>query len=123
MKQTLPLSAIHINDSYWNRYTRLIPDKVIPYQWEILNDRIPGVPPSNCLKNFRIAAGEEKGERQGTVFQDSDAAKWLEAVAYSLACRPDPALEETADEVIALIGRAQGNLHSAQAEKCGLYNR
>ena len=47
------------------------------------------------------------GERQGMVFQDSDAAKWLEAVAYSLASRPDAALEKTADEVIALIGRAQ----------------
>jgi DUF1680 family protein len=107
LKHSLPLSAIHIDDPYWNRYTRLIPEKVIPYQWEILNDRVPGVPPSHCLRNFRIAAGQERGERQGTVFQDSDAAKWLEAVAYSLASRPDPELEKTADEVIALIGRAQ----------------
>jgi DUF1680 family protein len=99
--------VIKIDDLYWNRYTRLIPEKVIPYQWEILNDRIPDAPPSHCLRNFRIAAGEERGERQGTVFQDSDAAKWLEAVAYSLASRPDPELEKTADEVIALIGRAQ----------------
>ena len=107
MKQSLPISAIRIDDLCWNRYTRLIPDKVIPYQWEILNDRLPDAPPSRCLKNFRIAAGEEKGERQGMIFQDSDAAKWLEAVAYSLASRPDPELEKTADEVIALIGRAQ----------------
>ena len=107
MKHSLPLPAIRINDSCWNRYTTLIPDKVIPYQWEILNDRVPDAPPSYCLRNFRIAAGEEQGERKGAVFQDSDAAKWLEAVAYSLASRPDPALEKTADEVIALIGRAQ----------------
>ena len=109
MKNSIPLSAIRIDDFYWNRYIKLIPDKVIPYQWEILNDKVPDAPPSYCLKNFRIAAGEEKGERQGMVFQDSDAAKWLEAVAYSLASRPDPALEKTADEVIALIGRAQEN--------------
>jgi DUF1680 family protein len=107
MKQPLPLSGIRIDDPYWNRYVSLIPDKVIPYQWEILNDRIPDAPPSHCLKNFRIAAGDEQGERQGAVFQDSDAAKWLEAVAYSLASRPDPQLEKKADEVIALIGRAQ----------------
>jgi uncharacterized protein len=107
MKKSLPLSAVHIDDPYWNRYTSLIPDKVIPYQWKILNDQISDAPPSHCLKNFRIAAGDEKGERQGTVFQDSDAAKWLEAVAYSLANRPDPELEKNADEVIALIGRAQ----------------
>ncbi|MCL1929015.1 MAG: glycoside hydrolase family 127 protein [Treponema sp.] len=107
MKQSLPLAAIHIDDSYWNRYTTLIPNKVIPYQWKILNDQVPDALPSYCLKNFRIAAGEEKGERKGTAFLDSDAAKWLEAIAYSLASRPDPELEKTADDVIALIGRAQ----------------
>ncbi|MCL2833023.1 MAG: glycoside hydrolase family 127 protein [Treponema sp.] len=121
MKTPLPLNAIHIDDLYWNRYTRLIPEKVIPYQWEVLNDRVPGVPPSNCLRNFRIAAGEEKGERGGMVFQDSDAAKWLEAVAYSLACSPDPVLEKNADGLIALIGRAQekdGYLNTYFSLKC-----
>ena len=107
MKQPLPLCAIRINDSYWNRYTALIPDKVIPYQWEILNDRVPDAPPSYCLENFRIAAGEKKGKQRGMVFQDSDAAKWLEAAAYSLAIKSDPELEKNADDVIALIGRAQ----------------
>jgi DUF1680 family protein len=107
MKQSLPLRAIKIDDSYWNRYTSLVPDKVIPYQWEVLNDRVADVPASNCLKNFRIAAGEEEGEHKGMVFQDSDAAKWLEAAAYSLASRPDPELEKNADDLIALIGRAQ----------------
>ena len=107
MKKSLPLSAVRIDDPYWNRYTSLIPDKVIPYQWKILNDQIPDAPPSHCVKNFRIAAGDEKGERQGMVFQDSDAAKWLEAVAYSLANKPDAELEKNADELIALIGSAQ----------------
>jgi DUF1680 family protein len=103
----LPFSSIRIDDLYWNRYTKLIRDVVIPYQWDILNDRVPDAPPSFCLENFRIAAGEIPGERKGTVFQDSDAAKWLEAVAYRLASDPDPELERTADDVIALIGRAQ----------------
>jgi DUF1680 family protein len=121
MKQSLPLCTIHIDDPYWNRYTRLIPDKVIPYQWEILNDRLPDTPPSHCLKNFRIAAGDEEGERLGVVFPDSEVAKWLEAVACSLAIRPDPELEKTADEVIALIGRAQekdGYLNTYFSLKC-----
>jgi DUF1680 family protein len=107
MKHSLPLSAIHIDDPSWNRYTKLIPEKVIPYQWEILNDRVPDAPPGHCIGNFRKAAGLEKGRQQGMVFQDSDAAKWLEAVAYSLAIQPDPLLEKNADELIALIGRAQ----------------
>lgn len=103
----LPLKDIHIDDSYWNRYTALIPRVVLPYQWEILNDRVPGAAPSYCLANFRIAAGDAEGERRGTCFQDSDAAKWLEAAAYSLALHPDPELEKHADEVIDLIGRSQ----------------
>jgi len=107
MKQPLPLSSVHINDFYWDRYIKLIPEKVIPYQWKVLNDSLDDVPPSYCLKNFRIAAKEENGRQQGMVFQDSDASKWLEAAAYSLASRPDPELEKMADEVIDLIGRAQ----------------
>jgi DUF1680 family protein len=121
MKKSLPLSSVLIDDPYWNRYTSLIPDKVIPYQWKILNDQIPDAPPSHCVKNFRIATGDEKGERQGMVFQDSDAAKWLEAVAYSLANRPDAELEKNADELIALIGRAQekdGYLNTYFSLKC-----
>ena len=109
MKQSLPLSNIRIDDHFWNKYTGLIPEKVIPYQWEVLNDRVKDALPSHCLRNFRIAAGEETGRHEGMVFQDSDAAKWLEAVAYSLASRPDPELEKNADDVIALIGRAQEN--------------
>lgn len=103
----LPLSNISINDAYWNRYTKLITSTAIPYQWEMLNNRIADAPPSYCLNNFRIAAGEISGERKGSVSQDSEAAKWLEAVAYSLASFPDKELEKNADELIALIGRAQ----------------
>ncbi|MDD3212114.1 MAG: glycoside hydrolase family 127 protein [Eubacteriales bacterium] len=62
---------------------------------------------SGCLRNFRIAAGLEEGERYGVIFQDSDLAKWLEAVAYSLQTHPDPELEQRADDCIALIEQAQ----------------
>lgn len=43
----------------------------------------------------------------GMVFQDSDAAKWLEAVAYALILFPDTELEATADRVIDIIAGAQ----------------
>lgn len=104
---SLPLKDIQIDDTYWNKYIRLVSDSIIPYQWKILNDKEPDAAPSYCLQNFKIAAGESKGERKGFVFQDSDVAKWLEAVAYSLETHPDKKLEETADRVIDLIGRAQ----------------
>ena len=106
-KNAISLRNIHIDDQYWNKYTKLIGDKVLPYQWQILNDNVPDAPPSYCLKNFKIAAKDEKGERKGTVFQDSDAAKWLEAVSYEIETNPNPELEKEADSVIDLICRAQ----------------
>lgn len=57
--------------------------------------------------NFKIAAKRENGEFYGVVFQDTDVAKWLEAVALSLASHTDKELENTADEVIDLIEAAQ----------------
>ncbi|HZJ57584.1 MAG TPA: beta-L-arabinofuranosidase domain-containing protein, partial [Clostridia bacterium] len=98
---------VSINDDFWSRYIALVRDTVIPYQWEALNDRIADADPSGAIRNFRIAAGEEEGDFYGMVFQDSDVAKWLEAVAYRLEAFPDPKLEDIADEVIDLIGRAQ----------------
>ena len=41
------------------------------------------------------------------VFQDSDVAKWLEAVANSLLHKPDERLRERVREIVALIARAQ----------------
>lgn len=103
----LPLNEISINDLFWDKYIKLVSEVIIPYQWEILNDRVEGAEPSYCISNFKIAAKEKEGEYGGAVFQDTDVAKWLEAVAYSLACNPDKELEKVADEVIDLIGKAQ----------------
>ena len=104
--EPIGLKNIHVSDGFWRRYADLIPEVAIPYQWDILNDRIEGQT-SGCLRNFRIAAGEESGNHSGIVFLDSDVMKWLETVAYSLESRPDAALEKNADDVIALLGRAQ----------------
>jgi len=101
------LKHVRIKDRFWRTRMDVIRDVVIPYQWDALNDRIQDAAPSHAIENFRIAAGEATGEFHGAVFQDSDVAKWLEAVAYSLMTDPNPELESLADEVIALIGRAQ----------------
>lgn len=81
--------------------------KMLPYQWLALNDQVPDGEKSSCIRNFRIAAGLEKGEHGGFVFQDSDLAKWLEAVAYQLCLSPDKELETLADGAIDLIEKAQ----------------
>ena len=105
--EPISLNRIRISDAFWSRYTRLVTEKMLPYQWRALNDWIADAEPSHCMENFRIAAGEAEGRFHGFVFQDSDLAKWLEAAAYSLSWHPDPELEALADGAIALIGRAQ----------------
>ena len=135
MHSTLKLpdiSQIKINDALWSRYTDMVADVIVPYQWKILNDTIPGADPafnnwnildaqaenfmqdgeqqvmeSYCIKNFCIAAGELEGEHKGVIFVDTDVYKWLETVAYCLHNGRCKDYETIADEVISLIGRAQ----------------
>jgi len=100
-------SQFKISDPFWGRYMELVRTVVLPYQWEALNDRIPGAEPSYCMANFRVAAGLIKGEHKGPVFQDSDFGKWLEAVGYVLSWKRDPELEKIADEAIDIVCAAQ----------------
>lgn len=134
----LDLKNVVITDEFWGREQELVRTEVIPYQWEALNDRVPGAAPSFCMRNFRVAGKlmrekREQGARfvapaytfrgfealpedpehpdpdkfYGFVFQDSDFAKWIEAVGYSLTNHPDEELERTADEAIDIVCAAQ----------------
>lgn len=104
---SVDLKKIRIKDAFWSKHIHLVKETVIPYQWDAINDRIPGAEPSHSLMNFKIASGLCEGEFYGAVFQDTDVAKWLEAVGFSLASEKDEALEQTADEVIDIIAKAQ----------------
>ncbi len=131
------LHKVHVTDAFWGREQDLVRREVIPYQWEALNDRVPGAAPSFCMRNFKVAGRllresrtkkdfvapvytfrgfnalpKEKEEPEadkfyGFVFQDSDFYKWIEAVGYSLATCPDPELERIADEAIDIVCAAQ----------------
>lgn len=104
----VPLHQIQIKDAFWDKYIRLVKDVILPYQWNTLNDNVKDAAPSHCIKNFKIAAGEAEGDFEGAVFQDTDVAKWLEAVAFTLdSSGRDEKLEKLADETIDLIGKAQ----------------
>ena len=100
------------SSGFIGEYQKLIKDTVIPYQYSVLCDEAEDTEKSHVIDNFINAAkalrGEDAGDGfYGMVFQDSDAAKWLEAVGYSLAVFPDEDLEKTADEVIDIIAKAQ----------------
>lgn len=106
------LKQFQLNDNFLGAYEKLVVEQVIPYQEKALRDEIPEAEKSHAIENFRQAAkmlseGKCEEEFYGMVFQDSDVAKWLEAVAYSLANHPDPKLEQRVDEIIELIGSAQ----------------
>ena len=131
------LKKLKVTDEFWAHEIELVRKEVIPYQWEALNDRIPGAAKSYAMHNFRAAAKlrakkesdssfqdpvftergfevlpedaehPEDDRFYGFVFQDSDFYKWVEAVAYSLTQHPDAELEKTADEAIELVSRAQ----------------
>lgn len=101
-----------INDNFFTYYEELMRDVVIPYQEKVLKDEVEGAEKSHCIENFRQAAqvlktGHTDGEFYGMVFQDSDAAKWLEAAAYLLILYPNTELEKRCDEVIDIIAEAQ----------------
>ena len=103
----IQLKNISIDGLFWAPRIKQIGDIVIPYQWEIMNDRVHGAEKSGAVQNFKIAAGREKGEFYGCVFQDSDLGKWLEAVAYKLSKNQDEKLEKLADDLIDMIAEAQ----------------
>jgi len=107
IQQSIPLKNVKIDDPFWNKVQNLVKDVVIPYQADIMEDKVPGAEKSGAINNFRIAAGQAEGEFYGMLFQDSDLAKWMEAAAYSLSIRRDPELEKKTDEIIELIGKAQ----------------
>ncbi|MCE4050427.1 glycoside hydrolase family 127 protein [Bacillus sp. Au-Bac7] len=117
--KSIHVNKVIINDQFWKRYADIVKTEMIPYQWEVLNDRaditiekerndqnIPSEK-SHAIENFKIAAGLKEGRHYGWVFQDSDVYKWLEAVAYSIEKEHDPQLIELADGVIDLLALAQ----------------
>lgn len=116
------LEQIQVQSKFWRERQRVIREQMIPYQWNVINDLqsvniastntggdgdAQDTDKSYVVENFLIAAGKKQGKRGGMVFQDSDAYKWLEAVAYSLECYPDPKLQAQADSLVQIIADAQ----------------
>lgn len=112
LQKQIPVNAFTPAEGFIGRYQKLIKDIVIPYQYQVLQDQAEGAEKSHVIQNFINAGNALRGKDTGDgfygmVFQDSDAAKWLEAVAYALVLYPDAELEAIADQVIACIAAAQ----------------
>lgn len=115
----MKIENIKVTDPFWTKYRTIVKDKLIPYQWSVINDdraitiekenagAYDAVEKSHAVENLKIAAGLAKGHFYGFWFQDSDVYKWLEAVAYALRYAPDKRLEGIANNVIDIISQAQ----------------
>lgn len=54
---TVQLSRMDITDPFWKQYTDLVEDVIIPYQWDIMNDNVPGWNPAIALRILRLRPG------------------------------------------------------------------
>jgi DUF1680 family protein len=89
-----------ITTGFWHDRLEVNAKHAIFHQWEQLVT-------SGCIENFRIAAGDVDGLREGWFFADSDAYKWLDAASRIFPSRPDPKLGSVIDDFISLLARAQ----------------
>ena len=46
--QNIKLSDVTINDPFWNHYIDLVETVILPFQWELINDRVEGAEKSYC---------------------------------------------------------------------------
>ncbi len=93
-----------ITGGFFKHYMDIMAHKALPYQWRVLNGELGKNP---TAQNFRIAAGEATGTFSGVPYQDTDLAKWLDAAGCALAVERTVELEQTADQMIATIVKAQ----------------
>ncbi len=108
--QPVPFTAVAFDDAFWLPRLRTNREVSIPFALDKCEE-------TGRIENFAVAGGVREGEHQGLYFNDSDLAKVLEGVAYSLAIHPDPKLEARADGIIELIAAAQeedGYLYTAR---------
>lgn len=96
----LEASKVHISDPFWSPRLDVNASRAIFHQWDELEK-------SGCIDNFRIVCGDKEGFREGWVFADSDAYKWLDAAARIYANAPDLKLKRLMDTLLNLLARTQ----------------
>lgn len=88
-------------------YVSLVHREMLPFQYLALHDKLPDAEKSYAVENLKVAAGLSNEAFRGTMWQDSDVAKWLEAVGHSLKKTWDEALFQCAEEMVDLVAAAQ----------------
>ncbi|MBE6779157.1 MAG: glycoside hydrolase family 127 protein [Ruminococcaceae bacterium] len=88
----IPGSAIHTNNGFWGKKQHLNATVTLP------------AVQARFAETGRFAAWDlawqEGQEGKPHIYWDSDVAKWIEGVAYSILHHPDPALEAFVDRLV-----------------------
>jgi len=95
----LPITSVVIDDAFWSPRIEQGRTTTLPTQEQQL--RTGGQFEALSLSWKPGDANEPH------IFWESDIAKWIEAASYSLAKRPDPGLDASVDEAVALLAGAQ----------------
>lgn len=96
----VPVTSVHLEDTFWAPRIILNRDKVIPHNFDFCEK-------TGRITNFDKAAGTMPGNFEGIYFNDSDLYKVIEGAAHSLAHERDAKLETYVDGIIDRIAAAQ----------------
>ena len=77
---SISLKQIHVTDNFWNKYVHLVKDVIIPYQWDILNDKLEDVETSHCIENFKKASRAVEARKNGEALPVYPTDKWHYAI-------------------------------------------
>ena len=95
----IPLSDSRITGGFWKARQDIARDVSIPATYVQLSS-------TGRIDAFKLA-WKPGMPAIPHVFWDSDVAKWVETVAYSLVTKPDPVLANQLDDLVALIVSSQ----------------
>jgi hypothetical protein len=96
----VPLTAVRIVDGFWAPRRDVNRTVTIPHI--LRENEVTG-----RVDNFLKAAHTKTGPYQGQRYNDTDVYKIIEAASWSLTAHPDPALEKSLDDLIAIVAAAQ----------------
>lgn len=94
----VPVKQVRIDDTFWAPKLATYKRNTIPHSWQYMQWN---------LRALRAAAGEKVDGDLNNTWDEANLYKFLETAGHSLGVFPDKELERQADEIIALIARAQ----------------
>ena len=60
--ERIPVKSFSADNGFIGKMQKLVREEVLPYQYNILNDAIPGIEKSHAIENIRLAAEKLRGK-------------------------------------------------------------